>query len=148
MADVTKNARLTTKFLLEIDGISIGTFEDCDISEASYTVIENRTGTDDDTKTQSKGLRGAQTIVIGKVARVEDNAAIQLFADWYEAGDLDKRGGRVDYVDHQTGVVFHREVFENGICSKFKAPKTDANAEDKARFEFTITAPKVTSIAV
>ncbi|MCK9568839.1 phage tail protein [Candidatus Pacearchaeota archaeon] len=148
MSDVNKNIRQNTKFVIEIDGISVGSFEDCEISPASFAVVKNRTGTDGDTFTVSQGLKDPQTIKIGKISRAEDNAAIGLFSDWYAAGDRDKRGGRIDYVDQNTGETYHRETFENALCNEFAPPKLDAKSPADARFQATITAPKVTPVAV
>jgi hypothetical protein len=148
MSDATLNIRQGTKFLLEIDGISCGMFESCEISPATYAVVKNRTGGDGDTFTVSQGLRDPQTIKIGKISRAEDNATIGLFAAWHAAGDKDKRGGRIDYVDQNTNETYHRQTFENALCNEFAAPKLDAKSPADALFLATITAPKVTPVAV
>lgn len=148
MSDVALNIRQGTKFLLEIDGISCGFFESCEISPATYAVVKNRTGGDGDTFTVSQGLREPQTIKIGKISRTADNATIGLFADWHAGGDQDKRGGRIDFVDPNTGETYHRQTFENGLCNEFAPPKLDSKNPADALFQATITAPKVTPVAV
>jgi len=145
VANEDKNAILTNSFRLELDGISVAAFSDCEISDSEYGVIEDRVGTDPNYMTVSQGIEKVQTITLGKNARDLDVIAINQLAQWYANGDNDKRGGAIDFLD-RNGVVFHRVAFENAFCSKMTRPKFDATSEDKAKFVFVITAPRVTTV--
>jgi len=146
MANEDLNPRLAARFRVEIDGITIGEFTEFDPEDSSFDSVEDRTGTDPDHMNVSQGLWNTQRLVFRKVARDHDNSAIKQISDWHEAGESDKRGGAVTYLDKE-GNGYHRVAWYDGICTNFKRPSTNATDKTaKAMFEFTVVVPRTTTV--
>lgn len=148
MSDVIKNPNITTDFDIEIDGITVTSFERIRPAARSKTTIQNRTGTDRDHFTVTAGMRQPEEFELAKVARTEDFRAINLFNEWHDKGGQEKKSGTITYRHHETGEVYYKFSFENAICTKVQAPEGDANSENKAEFVVTIVTPRTYPVSL
>jgi phage tail-like protein len=115
------------KFLLEVDNITIMSFEKITIGDSEWGVIEGRTGTDELHKLTSSGLKTVTTFTVEKQLRDEGGADdVKEIINWHAAGSKDRRTGAVVFLDRDDNELIRLE-FSHGWISKFTYPELDAS---------------------
>lgn len=117
------------KFILEIDNISIGSFEKVSFGDSEWGVIEGRSGNSPLTKITSSGLKTVTTITLEKQLRDGGAAAVQELVDWHNAGSSDRRSGAVIYLNREDEEI-QRISFDYGWVSKVTPPELDASQDN------------------
>jgi phage tail-like protein len=140
---VDKNTILANDFELEIDGIVVASYAECEIFDSEYEVVEDREGTDPPQMNLSAGTYKAGDIHLVKAVRPVDVNVMKDFQAWHEKRDTDKRSGAITGKNANTGVVFARWSFDDAILFKITSPKFNARGNDKADFGLWIKAPRI-----
>lgn len=137
-AGADANLEFANKFAIQINGIQLEAFEECEMPEIEHATVDNRTGIDPPYQQSSTGLRNVIDIVFRKRLRRAGVADVVQFFDWFKNKDTDKRDGAIiQYGEDGTEQI--RYPFFRGWLPKFKPPNFDSNdANAVAVFQMTL----------
>lgn len=118
------------RFILEIDNISIMSFEKVGMGDSEWGIIEGRTGADDLIKNTSSGLKTVTTFTIEKHLRDSGGSEdIKELINWHAAGSNDRRTGAIIIQDRE-GAELLRYEFKYAWISKHTPPELDASQDN------------------
>jgi len=141
-ASADANTELNSKFLLEIDNISVMAFEKITIGDSEWGLITNRTGADGLTKQTASGLKKETTLSIEKHLRVGGAADVNEIIQWHQLGSTSKKSGAIALLDRDGNEVM-RLNFKEAWVSKVGFPELDAASEDSnSVFTFDLSVPE------
>ena len=116
-------------FLVEIDGITRGAFQECSGFDSTIDVIEHREGGENTTLHKLPGLTKYSNIVL-KWGMADDT---DLY-DWHRQsvlGNLERRNGSIICLDRQGNEVVRWNFF-NAWPTKWDGPDFNAEGNDVA----------------
>lgn len=143
MAEFNDNYESNALFSLEIDDISIMSFEKVTFGDSEFGVIEGRTGIDPHYKQTSSGLKMTTDITIEKHLREGQKSEVLEITDWHQGGSKDRRSGAV-VIHDRLGTEVIRFNFKDAWVSKASYPELDANQENNpVVFTFTLSVGEI-----
>jgi phage tail-like protein len=129
--DADANYQPNAKFRLDIDDITITSFEKVTFGDSEWGVIEGRTGVDPLHKITSSGLKTVTTITLEKHLREGGASDVAELINWHQSGSKDRKSGAVVILDRED-VEQLRFEFKNAWVSKVTIPELDAAQEASA----------------
>jgi len=117
------------KFLLEIDGISIGSFEKATLGDSEWAIISGRTGDYALHKVTSSGLKTVTTLTLEKHLRDGGRDEVNEMLEWHKGGSKNRKSGSLVIADRED-VEQIRYNFNDGWVSKITPPPMDASQDN------------------
>ena len=136
--DLSKDLETGSKFMIEIDGISIMAFEKCTLGDSEWGKIESRTGLSPLSKEISSGIKTTTMLTAEKNLRVDGVSDIKEIINWHASGSTDRRSGSLVWLDRDDQELM-RANFGNAWVCKTTMPDLDATADNNPMtFKFEI----------